>query len=141
MIPPTLRKNTCDAPRAREEFRSILHGVRASVSTVAIARRHPLPGDGMTVNISRITTGSAVAAQSSQGDTVTATDWTRSRRIRWTERDIEMLRKYWCCGAGVVAYHLNVAYRLNSKLPYRTVGAIKAKARALGLKAGGRGDE
>ena len=56
-----------------------------------------------------------------------ATNWTPAHRLRWTEQDIETLRKYWDCGPGVVAFHLN------ERLPYRTVGAVKAKARKLGL--------
>jgi HK97 family phage major capsid protein len=41
---------------------------------VAITNRHPLPPDGMTVNISRITTASGVGAQSSEADAATETN-------------------------------------------------------------------
>lgn len=47
---------------------------RAMRPTVEICNRHPLPDHGMTVEISRITTGTAAAAQSSQGDAVQETD-------------------------------------------------------------------
>lgn len=47
---------------------------RAGAPTVAICNRHPLPADGMTVNISRITTGTAVSAQTAEGDAVDNTD-------------------------------------------------------------------
>ena len=36
-----------------------------------------------------------------------ATNWTPAHRLRWTEQDIDVLRKYWDCGPGVVAFHLN----------------------------------
>lgn len=39
-----------------------------------ICNKHALPADGMTVNISRITTGSSVALQSSENSAVSATD-------------------------------------------------------------------
>lgn len=39
-----------------------------------ICNKHPLPPDGMTVNISRITTGSSVALQSSENSSVSNTD-------------------------------------------------------------------
>ena len=51
----------------------------------------------------------------------------QAHRLRWTEQDIEVLRLHWP-HAHLVAYHLN------RQLPYRTIGAIKAKARKLGLK-------
>lgn len=47
---------------------------RAMAPTVAIANRHPLPPDGLTVNISRITTGTGVGAQSAEGDAATETN-------------------------------------------------------------------
>jgi HK97 family phage major capsid protein len=47
---------------------------RAMAPTVAITNRHPLPDKGMTVEISRITTGSATAAQATQHDAVQETD-------------------------------------------------------------------
>lgn len=47
---------------------------RAMRPTVDICNRHPLPADGMTVNISRITTGSTVANQSNEGDAVSEQD-------------------------------------------------------------------
>lgn len=47
---------------------------RAMRPTVDICQRHPLPADGMTVNISRITTGTTVAAQSGEGATVSEQD-------------------------------------------------------------------
>jgi HK97 family phage major capsid protein len=47
---------------------------RAMRPTVDICNRHPLPADGMTVNISRITTGATAANQSNQGDGVSETD-------------------------------------------------------------------
>lgn len=47
---------------------------KAGAPTLGIVNRHPLPGDGMTVNISRITTGSAVAAQASEGAAVQETN-------------------------------------------------------------------
>lgn len=47
---------------------------RAMAPTVEIANRHPLPPDGMTVNISRITTGTAVAAQATENSGVQNTD-------------------------------------------------------------------
>ncbi len=46
----------------------------AMAPTVAICNRHPLPSDGMTVNISRITTASGVGAQSAEGDAATETN-------------------------------------------------------------------
>jgi HK97 family phage major capsid protein len=48
--------------------------VAAMAPTIAIANRHPLPADGMTVNISRITTASGVGAQSSEADAATETN-------------------------------------------------------------------
>jgi HK97 family phage major capsid protein len=39
-----------------------------------ICNKHPLPADGMTVNISRITTGSSVALQASENTSVSNTD-------------------------------------------------------------------
>lgn len=47
---------------------------RAGAPTVAICNRHPLPSDGQTVNISRITTGTAVSAQTAENTGVTNTD-------------------------------------------------------------------
>ncbi len=47
---------------------------RSMAPTVALATRHPLPPDGMTVNISRITTGTAVAAQATENAAVQETD-------------------------------------------------------------------
>lgn len=47
---------------------------RAMRPTVDICNRHPLPADGLTVNISRITTGSTVGAQSDEGDGVSEQD-------------------------------------------------------------------
>jgi HK97 family phage major capsid protein len=47
---------------------------RAMAPTVAITNRHPLPNDGMTVNISRITTGTGVAVQSTDNETVQETN-------------------------------------------------------------------
>lgn len=47
---------------------------RAGAPTVQICNRHSLPADGMTVNISRITTGTAVTAQSTDGQGVQNTD-------------------------------------------------------------------
>jgi HK97 family phage major capsid protein len=47
---------------------------RAMAPTVAITNRHPLPADGMTVNISRITTGTAVATQSTDHEVVQETN-------------------------------------------------------------------
>lgn len=52
----------------------VMPRVRAMAPTVEICNRHPLPADGMTVNISRITTGSTVGAQSGEGDTVDEQD-------------------------------------------------------------------
>jgi hypothetical protein len=46
----------------------------AASPTVQICNRHPLPADGMSVNISRITTGTGVAAQSSEADAVNEVD-------------------------------------------------------------------
>jgi hypothetical protein len=47
---------------------------RAMAPTVGICNRHPLPDNGMTVNISRITTGTAAAAQASENAAVQETD-------------------------------------------------------------------
>jgi HK97 family phage major capsid protein len=47
---------------------------QAAAPTVQICNRHPLPADGMTVNISRITTGTGVAAQSAEADAVNEVD-------------------------------------------------------------------
>lgn len=47
---------------------------RAGRPVADIASRHELPASGMTVNISRITTGSAAAAQASENAAVTETD-------------------------------------------------------------------
>lgn len=47
---------------------------RAMRPTVEICNRHPLPADGMSVNISRITTGTGVGAQSAEGDAATETN-------------------------------------------------------------------
>jgi HK97 family phage major capsid protein len=47
---------------------------RAMAPTVAICNRHPLPPDGMTVNISRITTGTGVAVQATENAAVQETD-------------------------------------------------------------------
>jgi HK97 family phage major capsid protein len=47
---------------------------RAMAPTVAITNRHPLPNDGMTVNISRITTGTGVAVQSTDNEGVQETN-------------------------------------------------------------------
>jgi len=47
---------------------------RAMAPVVAICNRHPLPEKGMTVEISRITTGTAVGAQSAEGDAVLETN-------------------------------------------------------------------
>jgi len=47
---------------------------RAMAPTVSIMNRHPLPPDGMTLNISRITTGTAVAVQSAEVGGVQETD-------------------------------------------------------------------
>jgi hypothetical protein len=53
--------------------------------------------------------------------------------MRWTDEQVEILRRYWHTPQ-LAAQHLR------GTRPYRTLGAIRAKARALGLKAGG-GDE
>ena len=42
--------------------------------TVAISNRHPLPPEGLTVNISRVTTGTAVAVQATENAAVQETD-------------------------------------------------------------------
>lgn len=47
---------------------------RAGRPTLDICNSHPLPPDGMTVNISRITTGTAVAAQATEGSGVQETN-------------------------------------------------------------------
>jgi HK97 family phage major capsid protein len=47
---------------------------RAWRPTVEICNRHPLPDSGMTVNISRITTGTGVAVQATQNAAVQETD-------------------------------------------------------------------
>jgi HK97 family phage major capsid protein len=47
---------------------------KAGAPTLALVNRHPLPADGMTVNISRITTGSGVAAQASESAGVNETN-------------------------------------------------------------------
>jgi len=47
---------------------------RAMAPTVSIMNRHPLPPDGMTLNISRITTGSAAAVQATENAAVQETD-------------------------------------------------------------------
>jgi HK97 family phage major capsid protein len=47
---------------------------RAGRPTADIANGHPLPPDGMTVNISRITTGTAVAVQASESAAVQETN-------------------------------------------------------------------
>ena len=47
---------------------------RAGAPVVGICNRHPLPSDGMTVNISRITTATAVAAQTSENTGVQNTN-------------------------------------------------------------------
>ena len=47
---------------------------RAMAPTVGICNRHPLPDDGMTVNISRITTGTGVAVQATENAAVQETD-------------------------------------------------------------------
>lgn len=47
---------------------------RAGRNFANICNSHPLPGDGMTVNISRITTGSATAIQASENSAVQETD-------------------------------------------------------------------
>lgn len=47
---------------------------KAGRPTLNIANTHPLPGDGMTVNISRITTGSGIAAQASENAAVQETN-------------------------------------------------------------------
>lgn len=47
---------------------------RAGRPTADIANQHPLPDDGMTVNISRVTTGSATAVQASENAAVQETD-------------------------------------------------------------------
>src|SRR5690606_16512581 len=47
---------------------------RAGAPTVEICNRHSLPADGMTVNISRITTASAASAQTADNDAVDETD-------------------------------------------------------------------
>jgi HK97 family phage major capsid protein len=47
---------------------------RAMAPTVAIANRHELPANGNTIEISRITTGTAVGAQSGEGGANTETD-------------------------------------------------------------------
>jgi len=47
---------------------------RAMSPTVQICNRHPLPADGMTMNISRLTTGTGIGAQSSEGDAATETN-------------------------------------------------------------------
>lgn len=47
---------------------------RAGRPTLDICNTHPLPPDGMTVNISRITTGSAVAAQATENSATQETN-------------------------------------------------------------------
>jgi HK97 family phage major capsid protein len=47
---------------------------RAGRPVLDICNQHPLPDDGMVVNISRITTGSGVAAQSAENAAVTETN-------------------------------------------------------------------
>lgn len=47
---------------------------RAGAPTVQICNRHNLPDDGMTVNISRITTATAAAAQTAENTAVQNTD-------------------------------------------------------------------
>lgn len=47
---------------------------RAGSPLLSLARKLPLPAEGMTTNISRITTGTAVAAQASQNSAVQETD-------------------------------------------------------------------
>jgi len=47
---------------------------RAGAPTLAAVRKLPLPASGMTVNVSRITTGTAAAAQASENSAVQETD-------------------------------------------------------------------
>jgi len=47
---------------------------RAGAPTLAAVRKLPLPASGMTVNVSRITTGSAVAEQQAENDAVQETN-------------------------------------------------------------------
>lgn len=47
---------------------------RAMAPTLGLCQRHPLPPSGMTVNVSRITTGTGVAAQASENGAVQETD-------------------------------------------------------------------
>lgn len=47
---------------------------RAMAPTIQVMNRHPLPADGMTVNISRITTGTAAAVQATENAAVQETD-------------------------------------------------------------------
>jgi HK97 family phage major capsid protein len=49
-------------------------GAKAYRPTIEICNRHDLPADGMTVNISRITTQSATAAQATENSAVQETD-------------------------------------------------------------------
>ena len=47
---------------------------RAGRPVADICRKHPLPAQGMTVNISKVTTGTAVGYQASENDTATETN-------------------------------------------------------------------
>ena len=47
---------------------------RAGRPVADISRKHPLPAQGMTVNISKVTTGTAVGYQASENDTATETN-------------------------------------------------------------------
>lgn len=47
---------------------------RAMAPTVGICNRHPLPDSGMTLNISRITTGTSAAAQATENSAVSETN-------------------------------------------------------------------
>ena len=47
---------------------------RAGRPVADICRKHPLPQSGMTVNISKVTTGTAVGYQASENDTATETN-------------------------------------------------------------------
>jgi hypothetical protein len=49
--------------------------------------------------------------------------------MRWTDQQVAILRRYWHTPQ-LAAQHLR------GTRPYRTLGAIRAKARALGLKGG-----